>query len=46
MSKAIADAAGKDFDEECRSALEKTGELETGNVCVTSAGNLPAKKVS
>ena len=47
MARAIKEAAGPEFDEECREVLKRRRhKLETGDVCVTSGGQMPAKMVS
>ena len=47
VALAIKDAAGPGFDEECQEVLKKRRhKLKTGDVCVTSAGQMPAKMVS
>ena len=45
VSKAIAEAAGKDVKDECDRHIIDRGPLLDGHVVVTSAGKLPFKKV-
>lgn len=45
VSKAIAEAAGEDFQDECDRYIVDRGPLLDGHVVATSAGKLPFKKV-
>lgn len=45
VAKAISDAAGYEFDKECKEYVKKHGRLAVGSCCVTSAGKLPYKYI-
>ena len=45
VAKVISDAAGKAFDDECRSLVKKEGKVKVGTSCHTSAGRLNYRHV-
>ena len=45
VALAIANAAGDELDQECRRYLQNY-DLKVSEICLTTAGNMPSKKVT